>query len=156
MNCSSASRLQHLEQRKLIPQDRLTRRLQPVLKHRRVNAAEIEVVFQIALIQVRHALREGNFKGAVDFFRVHKAEQDWETHFQRAVAAVECHGGVAHLFFHTWEIDQQRDWDKLARVLEYVAGRKQLTRVTNGELFALCRSGVATAKEPSTDGGVAS
>jgi len=98
-----------------------------------------------ALIQVRHALLEGNFKGVVDFFRVHKAERDWEIHFQHAVSAVERRGGVAHLFFHTWEIDQQRDWDKLARVLEYVAGRKQLTRVTNGELFALCRARMTDA-----------
>ncbi|HAM42187.1 MAG TPA: hypothetical protein DCP69_12900 [Candidatus Omnitrophica bacterium] len=98
-----------------------------------------------ALIQVRHALWEGNFKGVVDFFRVHKGERDWERHFQRAVATVERHGGVAHLYFHTWEIDQQRDWDKLARVLEYAAGQKQLTRVTNGELFALCRARMADA-----------
>jgi peptidoglycan-N-acetylglucosamine deacetylase len=92
-----------------------------------------------ALIQVRHALLEANFKGAMDFFRVHAAAQDWELHFQRAVAAVERQGGVAHLYFHSWEIDGQRDWDRLERVLQHVAARKQLTRVTNGELFALCR-----------------
>ncbi|MFA5193002.1 MAG: polysaccharide deacetylase family protein [Verrucomicrobiia bacterium] len=103
------------------------------------------------LIQARHALLEGNFKGLVDFFRVHRAEQDWEAHFRHAVAAVEHHGGVAHLYFHTWEIDQQRDWGKLARVLEYAASRKQLTRVTNGELFALCRSRMSTAGNISAD-----
>ena len=93
-----------------------------------------------ALIQVRHALLESNFKGAVDFFRVHRAARDWEIHFQHAVAAVERQGGVAHLYFHSWEIDEQREWDKLERVLQYVAGHKKLTRVTNGELFTLCRS----------------
>jgi len=93
-----------------------------------------------ALIQVRHALLEANFKGLADFFRVHKAERDWEAHFQRAVAAVEREGGVAHLYFHSWEIDEHREWDKLARVLAHVAQHTQLTRVTNGELFALCRS----------------
>ncbi len=93
-----------------------------------------------ALIQIRHALLEANFKGAIDFFRVHKAERDWEIHFQHAIAAVEREGGVAHLYFHSWEIDEQRDWDRLARVFAHVAARKQLIRVANGDLFALCRS----------------
>ncbi|MCX6910232.1 MAG: hypothetical protein NTY01_19615 [Verrucomicrobia bacterium] len=93
-----------------------------------------------AMIQIRHALLEANFRGLVDFFRVHGAARDWEAHFQRAVDAVEREGGVAHLYFHSWEIDKYRDWDKLARVLAHVAQRTQLTRVTNGELFALCRS----------------
>ncbi|MBI5685325.1 MAG: polysaccharide deacetylase family protein [Verrucomicrobia bacterium] len=97
-----------------------------------------------AVIQVRHALLEANFKGVVDFFRVHKAARDWELHFQRAVAAVEREGGVAHLYFHSWEIDDMRDWAKLARAFEYAASRKELTRVTNGELFAICRSRQAT------------
>ena len=108
-----------------------------------------------ALVQVRHALVEANFKGAVDFFRVHKAARDWETHFLRAVAAVEREGGVAHLYLHSWEIDEQGDWEKLAGVLARVAARKQLTRVTNGELLALCTSGMASAENKSTDGGAA-
>jgi peptidoglycan/xylan/chitin deacetylase (PgdA/CDA1 family) len=93
-----------------------------------------------AMIQVRHALLEANFRGLVDFFRVHGAAQDWEAHFSRALDAVERDGGVAHLYFHSWEIDEHRQWDKLARALEHAAARIHLTRVTNGELFALCRS----------------
>ncbi len=51
---------------------------------------------------------------------------------------MEQRGGVAHLYFHSWEIEREGEWDKLARMLEHLSHRKQLTRVTNGELFALC------------------
>ena len=92
------------------------------------------------LIQVRHALLEANFKGAVDFFRVHGAAQDWAVHFRRALETVERVGGVAHLYFHSWEIEEQGDWDKLDEVLANAASHKRLTPVTNGELFTLCGS----------------
>ena len=93
-----------------------------------------------ALIQIRHALLEANFRGLADFFLIHKGARDWEAHFHHALDTVELHGGVAHLYFHSWEIEQEGQWDKLARILEHVSHRKQLMPVTNGELFALCHS----------------
>src|SRR4051812_38516864 len=44
---------QYRQRRELLAEDRLARRLQPVLKHGRVDASEIYVVLQVALIQVR-------------------------------------------------------------------------------------------------------
>ncbi|MGD9531174.1 MAG: polysaccharide deacetylase family protein [Pseudonocardia sp.] len=42
-------------------------------------------------------------------------------------------GGVYHLWGHSWEIDQNRDWERLERVLGYIARRPGVRYVTNSE-----------------------
>jgi hypothetical protein len=46
-------------------------------------------------------------------------------------------GGIAHLYLHSWEIDQQSEWDKLRRVLREISTRPSVESVTNGKLFEL-------------------
>ena len=89
------------------------------------------------LVQLRHALLESNFRGIYDFFGTHRGANDWETHFLRALARVASRGGIAHLYLHSWEIDQRQEWDKLRRVLAAIAAQPTLERVSNGELFRL-------------------
>jgi len=92
------------------------------------------------LIQVRHALLEGNFLGACNFFRVYKGAADWQTQFLHALDHMETHGGIAHLYLHSWEIDANGQWQKLEAVFRSIAERKALTTVTNGALFKLWKS----------------
>lgn len=91
------------------------------------------------LVQVRHALVEGNVEGAVRFAVVHRLAVPWDEHFLHAVDWVERHGGVAHLYLHSWEVDADGRWDALERVLRDAASRRNLTPVTNGTLFELVR-----------------
>ena len=86
-------------------------------------------------IQLRHAAVERNWTGLANYARIFRGAVDWAEHFLRAVAHVERHGGIAHLFLHSWEIDQHDDWDKLRRLLAGVRDRHSLVPVTNGELF---------------------
>ena len=88
-------------------------------------------------IQVRHALLEGNFKGIVNFAVTHRLARDWPQHFEHAVDFVEESGGIAHLYFHSWEIAEQDQWKVLERLLERVSRRTTFHRLTNGELFEL-------------------
>jgi hypothetical protein len=92
-------------------------------------------------VQIRHALLERNFRGVRNFAFVHRMANDWAKHFAAALAWVDAHGGVAHLYLHSWEIDQHREWAKLRTVLEEAAGYRRLMRVTNGELFRLSALG---------------
>lgn len=46
------------------------------------------------------------------------------------------HGGVFHLWGHSWEIDNHKDWEKLEDVLRYISGRQDVQYLTNGELNA--------------------
>jgi peptidoglycan/xylan/chitin deacetylase (PgdA/CDA1 family) len=91
-------------------------------------------------VQLRHALLESNFRGFYDFFGTHHAATDWEMHFLHGLSRVASRGGIAHLYLHSWEIEERREWDKLRRVLCRIAAHPTLERVTNGELFRLWRS----------------
>ena len=86
-------------------------------------------------IQIRHAAVERNWTGIANYARIFRGAVDWEDHFTRAVEQVASHGGIAHLFLHSWEIDEHNDWDKLRRVLTRVRDDFSLVSVTNGELF---------------------
>ena len=39
--------------------------------------------------------------------------------------------------FNSWEISQRNEWDKVARVFQDAARRKQIVPITNGELLGL-------------------
>lgn len=88
-------------------------------------------------IHFQHALLESNFRGALNYFRIHKLARDWSQHFKNALDHVGQNGGIAHLYFHSWEIDEQGQWDKLREVLEDASKMKNFIRVSNSELFDL-------------------
>lgn len=88
-------------------------------------------------VQVRHALLEGNFQGVFNFLWVHRLATDWETHFRRALDRVQAHGGIAHLYLHSWETDQCGEWQKLESAFRLISERQDMRRVTNGDLFAM-------------------
>lgn len=88
-------------------------------------------------IQIRHALLEGNLAGARNYFRTYDCATEWDTHFMYALDDVEVHGGIAHLYLHSWEIDESQHWVKLEHVFESISARTTLTRITNGALFSL-------------------
>jgi peptidoglycan/xylan/chitin deacetylase (PgdA/CDA1 family) len=87
-------------------------------------------------VQVRHALLERNWHGLRNFMGVFRAAGRWDAHFLRAAAFVARHGGVAHLWLHSWEIDRHGEWSRLRDVLQRVRDHYRLVPVTNGELFA--------------------
>lgn len=86
-------------------------------------------------VQLRHALWESNFRGLFNFFTINRMATDWEIHFRRALNWLEIHGGAAHLYLHSWEIEHRNEWEKLTRVFRDAASRKQIVPITNGVLF---------------------
>jgi peptidoglycan/xylan/chitin deacetylase (PgdA/CDA1 family) len=49
-------------------------------------------------------------------------------------------GGVFHLWGHSWEVDARRDWQRLERVLDHIAGRPDVAYVPNRALPGLTAS----------------
>lgn len=86
-------------------------------------------------IQIRHGLHEANIAGLCAYAEVFRFSRRWDQHFRRALDWVESHGGIAHLFLHGWEIEEQNEWKLLSSVLDDAASRMHLHRITNGELF---------------------
>lgn len=93
--------------------------------------------YHSTIIQISHALLERNFHGLLNFFKIQKGTVDWVDQFKLVVDYVERFGGIAHLYLHSWEIDERDEWKKLKGLLYYLNFKKDLKRVTNGELFKL-------------------
>jgi hypothetical protein len=92
------------------------------------------------MIQLRHAVLERNFAGMVNFLRTYNGTTDWQQHFSYALEHVERYGGIAHLYLHSWEIDELGQWDQLEAVLAATSKRDGFSRVTNGALFRLWKT----------------
>ena len=86
-------------------------------------------------IQIQHGVLEKNWKGIFGYFAVHRGSVEWSRHFRYAIQHVVKHGGIAHLYLHSWEIDDLNDWTQLADVLKYIKNLNLLEPVTNGQLF---------------------
>jgi peptidoglycan-N-acetylglucosamine deacetylase len=91
------------------------------------------------LIQLRHAALEGNFTGMLNFFAVYNGTTDWQQHFEYALDHVEQHGGIAHLYLHSWEIDELGQWERLEAAFAAISQHARFSKVTNGALFQLWR-----------------
>jgi peptidoglycan/xylan/chitin deacetylase (PgdA/CDA1 family) len=87
-----------------------------------------------AYVQVRHCLLEYNFAGAYRYVTTFKARVPWAAQFICALEDVSRNGGMAHLYFHSWEIDQNGEWDQLESLFKAIS-QYSLTPVTNGFLY---------------------
>jgi peptidoglycan-N-acetylglucosamine deacetylase len=90
-------------------------------------------------IQFRHAALEGNFLGMLHFVHTYNGATDWQEHFSYGLEHVERHGGIAHLYLHSWEIDELGQWDRLESVFAAISQRNHFSKLTNGALFRLWR-----------------
>lgn len=46
------------------------------------------------------------------------------------------HGGIWHLYGHSWEIEELGIWNDLSKMLDYVSHRDRVTYASNGQLLA--------------------
>jgi peptidoglycan/xylan/chitin deacetylase (PgdA/CDA1 family) len=88
------------------------------------------------MIQMRHAVLEHNFLGLRNFFGVYKGATNWQEHFQYGLRHVQQHEGIAHLYFHSWEVNDLGQWPQIESALQSAA-QLGLTSVTNAALFRL-------------------
>jgi peptidoglycan/xylan/chitin deacetylase (PgdA/CDA1 family) len=75
------------------------------------------------------ALARGNVHLATRWFL------NWEELAIALFDRVAAHGGVYHLWGHSWEVDARGDWQRLRRVLSHISGRAGVEYLTNGQLF---------------------
>lgn len=74
------------------------------------------------------ARRAGSPRRAIRMWR------DWDALARRVFEEAYARGGVIHIWGHSWEVEENGDWQKLARLLGEVAARDGVTMVTNAEL----------------------
>ena len=60
--------------------------------------------------------------------------RNWDVLARSAFQEVSAYGGVIHLWGHSWEIEQNNDWGRLASLLGELSRLRNVTMVTNAEL----------------------
>jgi peptidoglycan/xylan/chitin deacetylase (PgdA/CDA1 family) len=60
--------------------------------------------------------------------------RNWDQLAMRMFDQACATGGVYHLWGHSWEIDRNRQWPALAKVLSYISARPGARYVANGEV----------------------
>jgi peptidoglycan/xylan/chitin deacetylase (PgdA/CDA1 family) len=71
---------------------------------------------------------------------VHRQAADWGELARSLLAEVLEHGGVFHLWGHSWELEQTGQWQRLEEVLRYLGQfTHQAPSVTNHRLCEWCR-----------------
>lgn len=69
-------------------------------------------------IHVRHALKEANGIGLLNWARVCKLETNLKQLCVMMMNSAASEGGVFHLWGHSWEVDQMNLWSELEEVFE--------------------------------------
>jgi len=60
--------------------------------------------------------------------------EDWVAIGKKLFDRVLEQGGMWHLWGHSWEIDQLKQWDALSEILDYVSSREDVLYLNNGDL----------------------
>lgn len=75
----------------------------------------------------------------------------WDEQVERQLESVARHGGVFHLWGHSWELEETAQWERLAAVLA-VMGRytSRVPCLTNAQVCQTFRSATASSALPVT------
>ena len=96
---------------------------------------------------LRNILKRRSAANLMRFVRLGRSG-DWVDQLGRLSAHVEAHGGVVHLWGHSWEIDAFNQWGRLEAALARLGSLTvRMPALTNGELCR--RYGAAAAQGPS-------
>jgi hypothetical protein len=60
---------------------------------------------------------------------------DWEIRAKMLFDMALETGGVYHIWGHSWEFEQNNEWEKIDRVFNYIANRKNVLYRTNSQIF---------------------
>jgi peptidoglycan/xylan/chitin deacetylase (PgdA/CDA1 family) len=72
-----------------------------------------------------------------------KALSDWEVRAKLLFDIALEKGGIYHIWGHSLWFEMNLQWDKLERVLRYISNRKDVSYMTNGEIFRFVYQGVS-------------
>jgi len=66
---------------------------------------------------LKNSIKRKSWSGLFQYF-LQGAPDNWEKHAEKLLKAVIKHGGVFHLWGHSWEIEKTNQWEPLGRVLK--------------------------------------
>jgi peptidoglycan/xylan/chitin deacetylase (PgdA/CDA1 family) len=93
-----------------------------------------------AIAFAKNAIKRAAFK---NLWRVvlYGRSSDWPALAHSLMTLVLTHGGVFHLWGHSWELQEQEQWKRLDNVLRFLSEhRRQAPPLTNGEVCNLAHA----------------
>jgi peptidoglycan/xylan/chitin deacetylase (PgdA/CDA1 family) len=66
---------------------------------------------------------------------------DWETRAIELFDKFLEHGGIFHIWGHSWEFERKNEWDRLERTFKYISNRKNIKYLSNGEVIKYLSNG---------------
>jgi len=61
---------------------------------------------------------------------------DWERRAKLLFDLALTKGGIYHIYGHSAEFEENREWNKLERVIRYISDKEGVRYMTNGEIFS--------------------
>ncbi len=88
------------------------------------------------LAYMRNLGRAKRISGLIRCITQCRRPQTWVEVGKQMFERVLEHGGIWHLYGHSWEIDQLGIWSDLKELLNHVSHRKDVTYATNGQVIS--------------------
>lgn len=89
--------------------------------------------------------RHRDWVGAGQYVEKYLVCRSWVDLGKKLFDEVLRHGGIWHLYGHSWEIEELGLWGELLEMLEYVAHRPEVTYGSNGQVLELKREKTSVA-----------
>lgn len=86
-------------------------------------------------VHIKHALKEGNLRGILNWSTLWRLEHDPVKLSRRIVEHIQAHGGVYHLWGHSWEIEQYGLWEMFEAILQQLSQRPGMRYLTNTQVL---------------------
>lgn len=86
-------------------------------------------------VHIRHALKEGNLRGMMDWYRFWRMESDLIKLSELILGHILEYGGILHIWGHSWEVEKLGLWGLLEEVLRLIANRRGVLYLTNSQVL---------------------
>jgi peptidoglycan-N-acetylglucosamine deacetylase len=86
------------------------------------------------LISIRHALKEGNVLGLLNWWSLCHMDTDLARLVESIFEYILANGGILHIWGHSWEIEQFRLWGALEEALRKIANVPEALYLTNSQV----------------------
>ena len=80
-------------------------------------------------------MSRGNLRGLTNWLMRHRGTTDLDSIVSQSFDHVRAHGGVLHIWGHSWELERFELWNVLERLLETLANHDDIEYVTNDALI---------------------
>ena len=99
----------------------------------------LQVFPHTSLVHLKHAIKESNLRGILNWSRLWRMENDPVTLARLIVDSIQPSGGICHIWGHSWEIEQYGLWQLFEGILQQIAHREHVCYLTNTQVLQQMR-----------------